>query len=527
MSEAPPSTRPGGENAVNADALLAATSAASATSTTTPTNVTLVEVTNVSGDTSATALLNATSSASATLNAESMQSDAKQTLNALYDRYPDVPDPAAQVPIAQQINNAGTLPLPPSVQDLQKRLAAARANLDRLVQGGVDRGVLVPQPTPDSDPVETKQAEVKAGEILNNVQSDALIRFGKRPASNFSSVRLTDARVMNDVIASSNLAASFLSPSNMLTSQQSDPSDMSRADRLFAITKASNLLASTQSASFQGGLSAPAAGGMRGGRPVRPRGKAAAASAPPGPVPAPAARAPGPGPVPAPAPPAIPSHIPLIGRHFLLPPISFGSGLPPDTAPHDESLLQLTWYVDSAGQRVQRTIVRNMMAPDETRVLTTTSYLDPGTNGVRSKDRTIRGVVQGDTVYRNFKVEQDLVMANTAVDSAFNTTLGVAMLTKGEDVESNTLDFATAFAGSLSVMFRGFTSTDELYTAEPGHRFGLDFGAAAVETGRTDGLQRCVPIHRRANGWKGFASSYFTALSTGVRGYKVHAILDY
>lgn len=220
--------------------------------------------------------------------------------------------------------------------------------------------------------------------------------------------------------------------------------------------------------------------------------------------------------------------------HFLpplaaprIPASSFGSVLPPATAPDDESLVRLVPGLDAAGNPIQRDLVRRMMAPNASLVLTNFGSLDPSVNGVRSKPRASRGVMQGDTVYRNFKAEQDLVMANTAVDSKFNTVTGVAMVTKTEEVEGNPINFAVAFAGSLSMIFRGFTFTNESYTAEPGHRFGLDFGAAAIETGLTDGISRIVNIHRRARGFGGFRSSYFTALSPGVAGYKIHALVDY
>lgn len=195
----------------------------------------------------------------------------------------------------------------------------------------------------------------------------------------------------------------------------------------------------------------------------------------------------------------------------------------------DESLARLVEYIDPvSGARKSRSLVRHMMAPDESRVLTVFSNLDPATNGVRDKHMTIRGAMQGDTVYRNLVVEQDLVMSNTAIDSDKNIVVGVSMVTQPEEVEGNPISFATAFAGTLSIMFRGFQYvTEKPYTAEPGHRFGLDFGAAAVETGLTDGLQRYVNVHRRARGVRGFCSSYFTALSPGVAGYKAHSIVDY
>lgn len=169
-----------------------------------------------------------------------------------------------------------------------------------------------------------------------------------------------------------------------------------------------------------------------------------------------------------------------------------------------------------------------MMAPDESRVLTVVANLDPATNGVRTKPMAERGVMQGDTVYRNFRVSQDLVMANTAVNSVHNEVIGVAMVTQGEHVEGDPISYAVAFAGSTSLIFRGFKLTDETtYTAEPGHRFGLDFSCAAEETGRVDGLKRHVNVHRRARGATGFISSYFTALSPGVPGHKIHSIIDY
>ncbi len=169
-----------------------------------------------------------------------------------------------------------------------------------------------------------------------------------------------------------------------------------------------------------------------------------------------------------------------------------------------------------------------MMAPDESRVLSVTSSLDPATNGVRTKSMAERGVMQGDTVYRNFSVNQDLVASNTAVNSAFNEVIGVSMVTQGEHVEGDPISFAVAFAGSTSLIFRGFKLADEsLYTAEPGHRFGLDFSSAAQETGRVDGITRYVNVHRRARGAAGFRSSYFTALSSGVPGHKIHSIIDF
>lgn len=206
---------------------------------------------------------------------------------------------------------------------------------------------------------------------------------------------------------------------------------------------------------------------------------------------------------------------------------NFDQKYPPLTD-FDESKARLVDYVDAGGNPKHRSLVRNMMAPDESRVLTVTSSLDPATNGVRTKSVAERGVMQGDTVYRNFNVSQDLVMSNTAVDSERNEVVGVSMVTQGEHVEGDPISFAVAFAGSTSLIFRGFKLTDESpYTAEPGHRFGLDFSSAAHETGRVDGIARCVNVHRRARGAAGFRSSYFTALSSGVPGYKIHSLIDF
>lgn len=194
----------------------------------------------------------------------------------------------------------------------------------------------------------------------------------------------------------------------------------------------------------------------------------------------------------------------------------------------DESRARLVEYKDDHGNARPRSLIRNMMAPDESRVLSVTSSLDPATNGVRSKPMAERGVMQGDTVFHNFQVGQDLVMSNTAVNSAMSEVVGVSMVTQGEHVEGDPISFAVAFAGSTSLIFRGFNFGDEKpYTAEPGHRFGLDFSSAAEEIGRVDQINRCVNVHRRARGWRGFCSSYFTALSPGVPGHKIHAIIDF
>lgn len=212
-------------------------------------------------------------------------------------------------------------------------------------------------------------------------------------------------------------------------------------------------------------------------------------------------------------------------RNYLF--TNFGHAHPPLTD-RDESFALLVNYAGPRGIPRFRGLVRNMMAPDESRVLSVVASLDPATNGVRTKPVAERGVMQGDTVYHNFSVNQDLVMSNTAVGSAHSEVIGVSMVTQGEQVEGDPISFAVAFAGSTSLIFRGFKEPEESpYTAEPGHRFGLDFSAAAEETGRVDGLKRCVNVHRRARGVAGFCSSYFTALSPGVPGHKIHAIIDF
>lgn len=215
---------------------------------------------------------------------------------------------------------------------------------------------------------------------------------------------------------------------------------------------------------------------------------------------------------------------PLIPRPFHAP--------HPITTPNEERAERDLSYMDDA-RETQRVLTRFMLTPRETKVHTVICYLNPATNGVREKDRSIRGVIQGDMVYHNFSYDQTLVAANTRIPLHQNVELGISMVTQGEIVEGDTINYPVAVSGALTAIFRGFKVVDranlreEYVTCAPGERFGLDLSSAAVETGNTDRVRRVVYVHRMARGRAGFCSSLNTALGIGYPGYGLEIVRDY